>query len=58
MAACTVAAIVSVLGSMPPPGTVITVPRSQVQQMTVAQQLKAKLCAARYGIKWRINEDL
>lgn len=54
---CTVAAIVSMLGSMPPKGTVISIPRSQVAQYSVAQQLKAKLCARRYGIQWRIDED-
>lgn len=54
---CTVAAIVSMLGSMPPPGTVITVPRSKVSEYTTVQQIKAKVCAKRYGIQWRIDED-
>lgn len=54
---CTVAAIVSFLGQMPPAGTVITVPASQVQQMTVAQKAKAVMCAKRHGIAWRIDQD-
>jgi hypothetical protein len=57
MTACTVAAIVSMLGSMPPRGTVITVPRSAVAQYSVAQQITARICAKRYGIQWRIDED-
>lgn len=56
--ACTVAAIVSMLGAMPPKGTVISVPRSTVSQYSVTQQIKARLCAKRYGIQWRINESL
>ena len=58
MTTCTVATIVSLLGSMPPPGTVIIIPRSAVAQYTAVQQLKAKLCARRYGIQWRIDENL
>lgn len=54
---CTVAAIISMLGHMPPPGTVITIPRAAVQQYTRAEQAKAKLCALRYGIKWKIEEE-
>lgn len=53
---CTVAAIISLLGSMPPKGTVITVPRSSIAQYSIADQVKAKLCARRYGIRWRIDE--
>lgn len=53
---CTVAAIVSFLHWMPPPGTVISVPRSQVTQLSAAQQVKAKFCARKYGIKWQIDE--
>lgn len=57
MNVCTVAAIVALLGSMPPKGTVIIIPRSAVSQYTIAQQFKAKMCARRYGIQWRIDED-
>ena len=53
---CTVAAIIAMLGQMPPKGTVITIPRSAVSQYSVMAQVKAKLCAHRYGIKWRIDE--
>lgn len=55
--ACTVAAIVSMLGSMPPKGTVISVPRSAVSQYSVTQQIKARICARRYGIQFRIDEE-
>jgi len=54
--ACTIAAIVSLLGAMPPKGTVITVPRSMLQQYSTADQIKARLCARRYGIQYRIDE--
>lgn len=54
---CTAAAIIAFLGYMPPKGTVITVPRSQVSQLTKSQQLKAKVCARRYGVRWRIDES-
>ena len=53
---CTVAAIIALLGYMPPKGTVISVPRSAVGQYSALQQLKAKICAHRHGIKWRIDE--
>ncbi len=56
MSACTIAAIISVLGYMPPKGTVITVPRSAVSQLTYADQMKARLCARKYGIQYRIDE--
>lgn len=56
--ACTMAAIISALGYMPPPETVIAVPRSKVAQMTVAQQVKAKACALKYKIRWTIDENL
>ncbi len=55
---CTVAAIIALLGYMPPKGTVITVPKSMVSQYTVTQQVKARLCAARYGIRLRVDEKL
>ncbi len=54
---CTIAAIIAVLGRMPPPGTVITVPRSAVAQYSRLDQVKAKLCAKKYGIQYRIDED-
>lgn len=53
---CSVAAIIAFLGYMPTKGAVVTVPRSTVSQMSVYQQTKATLCAARYGIKWKIQE--
>lgn len=55
--ACTVAAIISMLGSMPPKGTVITLPRSALSQYSTVEQTAAKLCARRYGIKWKIEDD-
>ena len=54
---CTVAAIIAFLGFMPPKGTVISIPRSAVNQISVMGQLKAKLCARRHGIKWQIDES-
>lgn len=54
---CTVAAIVSLLGYMPPKGTEIVIPRSAVAQYSTVQQIKARICARRYGIKYRIDED-
>lgn len=54
---CTVAAIISMLGHMPPKGTVIIIPRAAVNQYTTKEQLAAKACAWRYGIKWKIEED-
>lgn len=52
---CTAAAIISLLGYMPPPGTTITVPRSAINKYTVTQQLKAKVCAKRHGILYVID---
>lgn len=54
---CTVAAVVYFLGYMPPRGTVISVPRSQVSQYTPKQIAKAQSCASRHGIAWRIDES-
>jgi hypothetical protein len=51
---CTVAAIVSFLGYMPPRGTEIIIPKAQASQYTMAQQWKAKACAAKHGIRWRV----
>ncbi len=45
------------LGAMPPKGTVIAVPRSAVSQYSYTDQVKAKLCARRYGIRWKIEDD-
>lgn len=53
---CTVAAIVAFLGFMPPKGTEIVIPRSQVRSYSQAQQSRARRCAARHGIAWRIDE--
>lgn len=53
---CSVAAIIAFLGYMPAKGDVAAVPRSTVNQLTVFQQVKARACAARYGIKWKIQE--
>lgn len=50
---CTVAAIIAVLGYMPPKGTVIVIPKEATQQYTVAQQYRARRCAARHGIELR-----
>lgn len=57
MAVCSVAAVIALLGYMPPKGTVITVPKSAMSQYTYVQRLKARVCARRYGIKWRIEDD-
>jgi hypothetical protein len=53
---CTVAAIIAVLGYMPPPGTVITVPKAATAHYSSWQQAKAKRCARRYGIELREGE--
>lgn len=53
---CTVAAIVYLFGYMPPPGTVITVPKTTVDNLTPLQRAKAERCARKYGIQWRIAE--
>jgi hypothetical protein len=54
---CTVAAIVSILGYMPPPGTEIVVPRSQYVAANSAFRHRAERCATKYKIKWRIDES-
>lgn len=53
---CTAAAIIAFLGYMPPKGTEIVIPRSQVSTYSQVQQSQAKRCAARHGIAWRIDE--
>lgn len=53
---CTVAAIIAFLGYMPPKGTEIIVPKSAVVHLTTTQKLKARVCARRHGIRWRIDE--
>lgn len=53
---CTVAAIIYFLGYMPPRDTVITIPKARVAELSAKQQRVARSCAARYGIKWRIEE--
>lgn len=52
---CTIAAIIAVLGYMPPKGTVITIPKESAQQYTPYQQYRAKRCAARHGIELRVS---
>ena len=54
---CTAAAIIAFLGYMPPKGTEIIIPRSAVLHYTIPQQVKARICAARHGIRWRIDES-
>lgn len=54
---CTVAAVVAFLGFMPPKGTQIIVPRSQLSQYTHAQQSLARRCAGKYGIQWKVDEE-
>jgi hypothetical protein len=51
---CTVAAIIQLLGFMPPPGTVISLPAAQLAQYSTAKVTAANVCARRYGIKGRI----
>lgn len=53
---CTVALIIAWLGYMPPRGTVITVPRSKLVELSPANKAKAERCAAKYGISWRVDE--
>ncbi len=53
---CTVAAIVSFLGYMPPRGTVITVPRLRLIELSPAHKAKAERCANKYGIVWTVDE--
>ncbi len=53
---CTVAAIVYLLGYMPPRGTTITVPRSKIVELSPTQKTKAERCANKYGIAWQIDE--
>lgn len=53
---CTVAAVIAFLGYMPPKGTEIVVPKSAIAQLTITQRLKARVCARRYGIRWRVDE--
>lgn len=55
---CTVAAIVALLGYMPERGgEPVIIPRSRIAQYSWSYQLKARICARRYGIRWRIAED-
>jgi hypothetical protein len=53
---CTVAAIVALLGYMPPPGTVLTIPKEMAAQYSVTHQAKAQRCARKYGIELRVSE--
>lgn len=54
---CTAAAIIALLGYMPPAGTVITIPRSAISQYSTVQQIKARMCARRHGIRWKIEDE-
>lgn len=53
---CTVAAIVYLLGYMPEPGSVLTVPKVHADKYSIATQAKARRCARRYGIELRVSE--
>ncbi len=53
---CTVAMVVYILGYMPKPGTVITVPRSTYVELSPAKKARAERCAKKYGIAWRVDE--
>jgi hypothetical protein len=52
---CSVAFIVSLLGYMPPPGTVLTVPKEYASKYNEVMQVKAQRCAARYKIELRVG---
>lgn len=54
---CSIAAIAFFLGYMPPPGSVIEVPRSKVAPLTERQRKAGEKCARQYDIKWKIAED-
>lgn len=54
---CTAAAIIAFLGYMPPRGTEIIVPHSALEQYSFVQRAKARTCAARHGIKWRVTQQ-
>ena len=51
---CTIAFVTWLLNYMPPPGSVITVPREYASQYGEGTQAKAKRCAARYKITLEI----
>jgi len=53
---CTVATIMSLLGYMPPHGTVIVVPKAAAAQYSPMVQAKARRCARRFGIELREGE--
>jgi hypothetical protein len=53
---CTAATVIYFLGYMPPPGTVITVPKSAMSRYTPRQIARAKACASRFKIIWQIEE--
>ena len=53
---CAAATIVSLLGQMPPPGTVIVIPRSEVAKYSTVKRLAAERCARKYQIRWTIDE--
>lgn len=53
---CTVGFIVYLLGYMPEPGSVLTVPKVHAAKYSIATQAKALRCARRYGIELRVSE--
>jgi hypothetical protein len=44
------AAIIAAFGSMPPRGTVVTVPKETAAPYSAAKQERARACALRWGI--------
>jgi hypothetical protein len=57
MTACTLAAIVGVLGFTPARGAVVDVPAAVVAQHSRLEVAYAKACARRFGIHWRIVKE-
>lgn len=54
--ACTEAAIIALLGFMPPKGgEPVVIPRALYEQATRLQRIKAQLCARKHNIKWRVE---
>jgi len=49
------ALLISVYGQMPPPGTVILVPKEIVDRYTPAQQAKAERCVKKFNIALRVQ---
>lgn len=53
---CTIALIVSIFGYMPPPGTIIIVPKTVEQSYPAAMRWRAVRCAKKYKIELRGEE--